>query len=54
MKMTINALRKGASVFISVATGSITNAPWVLGFPFGQIDEVIEKLTKLKESSNEG
>ncbi len=56
--MNINAGLKGSTVFISVSTGAICDAPWVLGFPLDQLREVIVKLVHLedqqKEAPNEG
>lgn len=52
--MNINVGLKLTTVFISVASDKISDAPWVLGFPRAQLDEVIEKLTALKETTDEG
>ncbi len=53
--MNINVGTRNAHVFISVSTGAICDAPWVLGFPLTQLREVIAKLEALeKETTDEG
>ncbi len=47
--MNINVGLKNAHVFISVASGKMADAPWVLGFPLSQLREVIMKLEALEK-----
>ncbi len=49
--MNINVGLKNAHVFLSVATGSMADAPWVLGFPLDQLREVIVKLEALEKET---
>ncbi len=43
--------------FLSVVTDGVKDAPWILGFPVDQIQEVINALVKIRdeqEKSSEG
>ena len=38
--------------FLSVVTDGIKDAPWILGFPLDQIQEVITTLVKLRDEQD--